>query len=363
MSSSNLPQAKPHNPTTFAERGVTVPFTTPMLLGARIRLTDRDGTEVVVANPSGGLGVYILPWSGVSQFCRPTVHDIRLHGAIAARAPITPAMVREVARAVAADGLAGQPARAAATAAVATESRDRLVTNFRLMVALADVAEPGGSMAPAELERRAKVCIERLAPRLGRDSAGLFAELEHLAGVLAPVGMGGQTPVPLLQRVLAMVVRLRDDAAAWARAHTDDSGAPARLVAAVADTTVACANASLREVEAANSDVPTLLRGWVVQPDSIARLLARLDWLLDGWEQLCLIWSCAQTQAARRAAMTEIALLAPILPNEAAAWLGGPVDTGAAWQMRRQLSVTGVSRTCDGAAQTARNERLRALAA
>jgi hypothetical protein len=363
MSSSDLPQAKPHNPTTFAERGVTVPFTTPMLLGARIRLTDRAGTEVVVANPSGGPGVYILPWGGVSQFCRPTVHDIRLYSTIATRASITPATIRQAARAVAADGLAGQPARAAAAVAVANENRDRLVTNYRLMVALADVAEPGGSTVPAELQRRAKICIERLAPRLGHDRDGLFAELERLAGVLAPIGMAGQVPEPLLQRVLARVIRLHDDAAAWAGTHTDDSGAQARLIATVAETTIACANAALRKAAAGNSDVPTLLRDWVNDPDRVTRLLARLDWLLDGWEQLCLIWTCAVTQAARRAAMTEIALLAPILPNEASTWLGAPVDTAAAWQMRRQLSGTGVARASEAVAQTARNERLRALAA
>ena len=51
-----------YEPATFLDRGVTVPFTTPMLMGARARpREDREGLEVIIANPSGTSGVYILP--------------------------------------------------------------------------------------------------------------------------------------------------------------------------------------------------------------------------------------------------------------------------------------------------------------
>jgi hypothetical protein len=65
-------------PTTFLERGVAVPFTTPILIGARARPGERKPLELIVPNPSGARGVYILPWDGISGLCKPTVHDRRL---------------------------------------------------------------------------------------------------------------------------------------------------------------------------------------------------------------------------------------------------------------------------------------------
>ena len=45
-------------PPTFAERGASVPFTTPIIVGSRIR-GRQDRLELVVPNPSGAKGNYM----------------------------------------------------------------------------------------------------------------------------------------------------------------------------------------------------------------------------------------------------------------------------------------------------------------
>lgn len=101
-------------PATFLERGVTVPFTTPFLLGTRIRPTDtRSGREVVIGNPSGGRGFYIVPWGALPEVCAPTLHDRRLRQRLSDQTAIAPSLIRETARIVAAEGLAGSAAAAA----------------------------------------------------------------------------------------------------------------------------------------------------------------------------------------------------------------------------------------------------------
>ena len=95
MSQTTVPLVASHHPTTFLERGVAVPFTTPMLLGARARPSDRGGIELIVANPSGGRGTYILPWVGICRLCHPTVHDTRLYQRIAGSQGVTPASISE----------------------------------------------------------------------------------------------------------------------------------------------------------------------------------------------------------------------------------------------------------------------------
>src|SRR6185437_16681434 len=81
-------------PTTFLERGVSVPFTTPQLNGARVRPGERKPLELIIPNPSGGRGVYVVPLGNVQDFCSLTVSDRRLADAITRVRGITPSTIR-----------------------------------------------------------------------------------------------------------------------------------------------------------------------------------------------------------------------------------------------------------------------------
>ena len=101
--SSKLQDFNPrhYEPASFLDRGVALPFTTPLLFGARARAAgDHSGLEVIIANPSGGKGVYILPWGAIPQICVPTLHDRRLWRLLRDKKLLTPLMMREAAEAV-----------------------------------------------------------------------------------------------------------------------------------------------------------------------------------------------------------------------------------------------------------------------
>ena len=101
-----------------------LPFTTPFLLGGRMRRAERGGAELVLAHPAGAEGVYILPWSAMPSLCAPTLHDRALweRAASAALPELSPAAARRAARAVAESGHAGRDAARAAVAAEAARS-------------------------------------------------------------------------------------------------------------------------------------------------------------------------------------------------------------------------------------------------
>src|ERR1700712_948232 len=101
VSESRLPLIRPYHPVTFLERGVAVPFTTPMLAGTRARPADKGGLELVIPNPSGGRGVYIMAWTSISALCTPTLHDRQLNERIATLTNVTPHTIRQVGREVA----------------------------------------------------------------------------------------------------------------------------------------------------------------------------------------------------------------------------------------------------------------------
>ena len=208
--------AQSYQPVTFAERGVAVPFTTPALNGARARPAERGrGADLVVPNPSGARGVYVIPWSGVRELCRPTVHDERLNQHVSLLESVTPVTLRSAVRAVAAEGLGGQDAGAAAAAADAADHHERLVANYMLLLALLRQTEPEASPEPptkgaasgdptAELERRARLVAVRIVPRLNR--AGAVPEdvgraLDGLAGLYAGIGVGAGIDDARLTRI------------------------------------------------------------------------------------------------------------------------------------------------------------------
>ena len=127
----------------------SLPFTTPFLLGGRIRRAERGGAELVLANPAGAEGVYILPWSAMPSLCAPTLHDRALweRAASAALPELCPAMARRAARAVAESGFAGRDAARAATAAEAARRETVTAIHYGLLLELLRRIEPTDSAA------------------------------------------------------------------------------------------------------------------------------------------------------------------------------------------------------------------------
>ncbi len=240
---------------------MAVPFTTPALQGSRARPAERGGLEIIVPNPSGGRGVYILPWSGVCQLCRPTVHDTLLSARMAALRNVTPAAMRQVAGEIAAEGLAGRTAQAAAGTAAKGDREDRLTANFLLLLALIEQVHPaelGGlsveRVSPRELEQRARSAVARVGPKLGRRPEAVAEALEQIAEAFAGIGAPRQKPVPRIIRLLDALSRLRADMLAWNKEHAGDSAARAEMIDAVADLTIACARRTLADAHALASD-------------------------------------------------------------------------------------------------------------
>jgi hypothetical protein len=309
-------------PTTFLERGVAVPFTTPILIGARARPGERKPLELIVPNPSGGRGVYILPWDGISGLCRPTVHDRRLSETVAMLRGVTPQMIRHTAREVAAEGLAGRGALTAARSALRNEQEACMQANYDLLLHVVRQIEPKGENRippeqdrPAEIERRAKRAVARIAPSLCCSPEVVVERLEQLALVFSSVGVGRNSA--RIPAAIANIVRVRNEMMQFAE-RSDDNGAEADLIASAADLTILMAKETFADTQLLAHDISVLLSRWVVEPDVLAQLLARPDWLLDGWDLICALWDIAPEVGTT---IAEMAVLVPVVPREADAWL------------------------------------------
>lgn len=358
-------------PATFLERGVCVPFTTPFLLGARIRPTDtRAGLEVVISNPSGGRGFYIVPWAALPEVCAPTLHDRRLWQRLNDQTAITPSLVREIARGVAAEGLAGREAAAAAVQARGEEGAARMRTNFLLLLDLvrrtespAEARVPPEADTPAGVEQRARRAVARLAARLGVGPDVVAAWLESIAAAFCGVGLPGDGAASRTRGLLRRLEALAAEVEPWA-AHGRDPAEQhaATLVTEAARLTAICARAALRDLDRLLSDAPELLRAWRAESHALGRRAARPDWLLDGWQIICEMWR-ETPDGMRAGVLWEMALLAPVMPREVEDWVGIQDDWERPTRLRRSVRVNEEWRSGRILDIVARNERLRARAA
>ncbi len=370
-------------PSTFAERGVSVPFTTPALGGARARPRHRGGgdargsdagggeagrgdgggaasrggssarrgsrLELLVPNPSGKEGVYVVDWSQIGSLCAPTLFDRELIAAVAALPSITPATIRGAVRAAAWGGLAGEAASGAAERSAAAELQERLYAHVELLLALirqgearfrqdaaaAMAAEAGPRTGLEALERRARHVLTRLGAELNpreRGGEAIGAAVEQLAALYGGIGLGERAGAARLARLHAEVVALARDA----RVAAARGDAAARLVETVAAITARAAEAALRAARGRTEDVAALLAAWTRDAPPVADELARADWLLDGWERLA---------APREGPRTELdwlvlAGMLPVIPDEAAAWSAIALEVAAdARRMQRRVTL------------------------
>jgi hypothetical protein len=362
---------QPYHPATFLERGVAVPFTTPLLGGTRARPADKKGLELVVANPSGGRGVYVMAWPSITTLCRPTLHDKVLNTRIGRLSAVTPAVMRRIAREIAAEGLAGEAAMEAAQLASDADREDKITTNYELLMSLVQQQNAGFVRPPAErwkdraLQKAwARHTVAQVAPRLNRSTEWAASALEALAEVMTDTGVGtGKTG--RIPRLIAMLHHTRNDIADWSKEMRlqEDQMAYARMICEVADLTLSMSADILSQVHGMTGEMVGLLRTWSSDPASVMRLSSRPEWLLDGWEKICLVWDFAKDDATRRAALLEMADLVPILPKEARDWCEKLFDIEGALRFRRVIRLNEDWRTGEAVVGLiARNEQMRAAA-
>lgn len=310
-------------PTTFAERGASVPFTTPQLAGARIRMSREGKLESVLPNP-GGRGFYVGPWRAAGEICQPTAHDARLIDCLGKLSLVLPRMVRGVARAVTAEGFAGRAAMQAAKTAMALEAQARRNTHAELLLQLVDASEnpcapsvPLAAETPAKLHQRGQISVARLAEAIGCRADKVTHMLEDMADHFSPLGLceggGGSAAQAYVPQMAGQLAEMRAGLRGMA-ASADAAQVDLRLIADVIDVLLASVEAERREALALTQRMATLVRRWLAAPDNVQRQVNTTEWLLDGWDRIYALWRLQDVEKQRGLPVAEIAFLLPIAP-------------------------------------------------
>jgi hypothetical protein len=341
-----------------------------MLAQARVRAARAGGIELVLANPSGGRGSYVLRPEGIGEVARLTVHDRLLVERLTKVAPLTPATVRAAAREVAATGAAGREAAHAAVEANARDAAQRVTGNLVLIVTLlrrsglAEVDWRGLDLADRGTQATINGLLARIAPALGLSVEALLLSIDEIAGAASGVGFLSRPFDSRCVLMLEAVERFAGEARDWARLEPEDRRPGVELIAACAAETTARARACLDRLWACLDAVPQLARRWSTDRPAIEAELALPDWLLDGWPYICAVWdqAASEDRSAQRTALARIETLVPALPADPAPG----TDRGGAQherlRQRRWLRPRDDFRSPAGAAMAiGRNEMLRAV--
>jgi len=319
-----IPRAK-WQPSTFAERGVTVPFTTPVIALARLRPSDNGQPEMIVANPSGADGSYVFPLRALKDFTTPSMHDRLLIDSLLQLPAISPSDIRRAARKAAGTGAAGRSAAKSAKAAAVREEQEHLLTNLLLITQLlrqagfAEVDWRRLDLGDRETRATTRRYLTRYEEKTGMKPDAMLAVVEEMCPAIAPIGVAGEAFKAAhdvtTERLQHMMASLRD----WAKGEARDQAKGVELIASCAEFTVAKAQDALTRARSYTDDMVGLITSFKARNKTLMRDLTMPDWLLDGWGEIAALWEAAakEDREAQRAVVGRIETLVPVLPKEA----------------------------------------------
>ncbi len=351
-----------YRPTTFMQRGIMVPFTTPVLAGARIRPGERAQKELIISDHGNGHGYFVLPWSGLPDVCNPTLNDWELWQALQGAAVLTPNTLRRTVREVARDGLAGRKARGAALAAEARDRNAATVTNYNLLLRLikqtesnTEAAIPPEKDSARNVEARAQRANSRATRALGCGPNDVASGLQDIADTLQEVGLGHGSDEFQIRDVMLGLTMLAKEAPPTAQ--SDEGHQAGRLLAEAALLNQQCARPLLDQIEIGLNDLTALLARWQKGKEDVVAEFERPAWLLDGWAHILKLWT-TRTPESVDTLLIEMASLVPIIPREVSEWLGVEVMYDPSQRIRKFVAELEDWRTGRMLELVSRNENL-----
>ncbi len=335
-------------PATFAERGATVPFTTPVLAAARLRSTQPERVEYLIPGLSGSKGTYVIPAKSVPEMFRLTVHDRALLEEMERKTATSPHDIRIATLKVASTGLAGAEAAQAAKAVLSAAENQELVTRLFVVVrALEQLSNSKEKFVVTDLmsdsgKKRARAELAAAGERLDIELQELLDRLEQWGNMIAPLGVSRSAAVGPMRRVWQQLVVLSRAMRDWASGEwADDAKPDATLVADVAEETNRVATQPIADLDMALDNIAKYIVPWGETEQALKASMDKLGWFFDGWDHVLKVWDLAQREAhyRQKEAVVEMVRLLPLVPQSEIKAANQAKWADMSVSMRRQVRV------------------------
>lgn len=311
---------------TYAQRGLTLPFTTSLLCFSRLRISSEGEAEILVPGLTAGASVIVVPLASLGEAVSFSVYDRSFVAKLTLPPDISPTHIRAIAHQVAELGIAGPKlAKAARTAA---ENRRNLMPFITINLTQAAIDQLAGDDPLAQnLDERklatpdgmqiAKRALKGYAESIGLTPGQIFNCFENWGEIICEVGTPGRNKGHLCALIDDME-RLAAEIDAWRGEEPPKTGDICQQISMVIQQTLLHAHAYLRETYAHVNHMGETLRNWQDSSKKLKFATRRLDYVLDGWEQIIQLWDEAADfdRVEKRDVILTLGPALPVLPEE-----------------------------------------------
>jgi|GEM_PF-4017911 len=311
-------------PSTYQDRGLTVPFTTPGLTLARMRVAGNKPPEFLLAGWSGGKGYYVMTWKSIQDTMNTTLHDRVLYEQLHKQRVDHPRELRATILKVAARGLAGPESRDRARKLLRTDRDYRYLTSYQIILRLLDACHvPSHLLAGQDITTEAgqklvKGLLAGAAKKVGISYDELQTRIDRLSDLVWPLGLPNAPGQGRLRELLASVKEVRTTLASWTDQLPPEVAPMCRFDAYLAEETLKLAGGLIERLDDQLAAMLGVMAYWDTTHPEMSKGMSRLWWLLDGWDYLVglIKTSAIRSTHDRQATVARVFELVPMIPKE-----------------------------------------------
>lgn len=318
-------------PATFAQRGVAVAFTTPVLSFARLRKAGDGALQFLVPGLSGGVETYVIPAVGIADVVNLTVFDRHLMESIASdKIDLSPLAMRHTSLTKARSGLAGAKRSKRARGLLEKDKNNKSeMTLLLVRTVVAQLSDETGTAAANELAAdaietgMAATCIETHLANFLSD-AGLttnqaLARFDSWSGSASLVGSPDSAVTGPYKLLIQDLERMSEDLSKWLVPEPVGPAEMAQRVAVAATEAVSEAKKVLIFIDDSFAEIGPPLKDWTATESALHDAVRRIAEILDGWRRIVDMWDrVADRERVDQREMVELfGLYMPVLPVEA----------------------------------------------
>ncbi|MDF1749729.1 MAG: hypothetical protein P1V34_12740 [Alphaproteobacteria bacterium] len=324
----NKKRNAPLLPETFEQRGVYIPFTTPILAYARLRRPIGGSLEILIPGLAGGSETYVIPYKVLPEVLNLFVHDRALHEELLHLRKISPSQVRQSANLVAMTGLGGPALAKRAKQEKKAELELPAIILFSLIrSAISQLApsHPGVSeldekkIATPEGLKLARDALGGYAQTIGERGDKIYGRLERWANALSPSGTSDGAVKGPLMTLLVALEDLTVDLSKWLIQEPPDTAEMAQRTVTAARAAAQRARDHLNAIAGLEENMAEPLRDFDETETKVISHVERMALMLDGWQRVIDLWEIGRSgdRFFQRDTLESFAQYLPILPLEA----------------------------------------------
>jgi len=318
-------------PATFAQRGVAVAFTTPVLSFARLRKFREGALQYLVPGLAGGAETYVIPAVSIADVVNLTVFDRHLMESIdTEKADLSPLSMRQTSLTKATSGLAGAKRAKRARLLLENDRINRVDMSLLLVrTAITQLSDDAGGAAAAALSTdaietgEAVACIETHMSGFLSDASltadQVVDQCKEWSACASLVGTSDDSINGPLKLLIQDLERMATELLKWLVPEPVGPAEMAQRVSVTATEAVSEAKKILSFVDDSISDIGPPLKNWAVTEPALHDAVRRIAEILDGWRRIVDMWDrVADRERVDQREMVELfGLYMPVLPVEA----------------------------------------------